>query len=525
MDDLDLLRDYANTGSSRSFALLVERYVDLVHSAALRRVQGDVHRAKEVTQMVFIDLARKAAQLSRHPLLVGWFHQSTRWAAANVLRAERRRRLQEEAAAIARELTADPGQPLDWESLRPMLDAAIDQLGESDREAVLLRYFSNYSFAEVASRIGVEENAARMRVERALEKLQRRLRRGGVTSSCAALAAVLSQNAVTAAPADLTATLAPASISAAGSIATLAAGTVLMFKIQLGVLVVIAAALALGLNFESTRRTMEEAALNALRTEQDLQRQEIARLGTRAAIAQQTLQSLPVIATAAPPDPIQLERKRLDVIIRKGELDREYAGLFRRLRLEPAVLDRLKGLLVERNQAIYDAGQFAQQEKLVLVSQAEVRELQWEATRSVDREMEALLGKQKFAQVERYLLTQPIRRAIETPDLTNDSEGDRRVAELVKIFEKTHPDYLSVGNGPASQWEAFLKNAKAVVSEETYDYLVSGREVLEAFDRMTAITRAAASEGKLKLKGSERDSPRPRPSKPGSASIPPTKSP
>lgn len=527
MDDLELLRDYANTGSSRAFAMLVERHVDLVHSAALRRVQGDAHRAKEITQMVFIDLARKATQLSRHPLLVGWFHQSTRWAAANVLRAERRRQAHEEAAAVVLEINSDPHPPAEWEALRPMLDAALDQLAESDREAILLRYFSNFSFAEVAARIGVGENAARMRVERALEKLERLLRRGGVTSSCAALATILSQNAVTAAPADLTATLAPASISAAGSAAVLGTGSLLMFKAQIAVLVVIAAAFTLGLTFETNRRKSEEAALTRIRAEQDVQRREIARLNARAAIAEQTLQGLPSIVAAPPPDPIQLERKRLDLIIRKGELDQQYTDLFRRLQLEPATLDRFKGLLVQRNQAIFDAHQVLKVENVTLASYDEEQELERDAARTIDREIQALLSHQKFAEFDRYVSTQRIRRLVSTSDLTPDSASDRRVDQLVELFERTCPDFLNQSYGssdPQVLPDAFLDKARSIVSEETYEHFMSQQKMSEATSRMNAIARAAAYEGKLKLnKSSARLYATPPKTSAGSAS--PAKSP
>ena len=80
-DDAELLRRYAEDRSEASFAELVRRHVDLVYSAALRQCRGDHHRAQEVTQMVFADLARKASSISRHPVLPAWLHRSSRLAA------------------------------------------------------------------------------------------------------------------------------------------------------------------------------------------------------------------------------------------------------------------------------------------------------------------------------------------------------------------------------------------------------------------------------------------------------------
>ena len=91
-DDARLLARYAQDGSEAAFTELVRRYLNLVYSAALRQVGGDRHRAEEVAQVVFADLARKASGLSRHSALIGWLYTSTRYAARNLARIERRRR-------------------------------------------------------------------------------------------------------------------------------------------------------------------------------------------------------------------------------------------------------------------------------------------------------------------------------------------------------------------------------------------------------------------------------------------------
>jgi RNA polymerase sigma factor (sigma-70 family) len=210
--DGELLRRYAETNSESAFTELVKRHLALVYSAALRQVNGDAHLAQDVAQTVFADLARKAASLAGRPVLTGWLYTSAHFAAAKAVRAEQRRHTREEEAHLMNQLLCDTAPDPDWERLRPVLDAAMLELNEADREAVLLRYFDNRPHAEIAGRLGLSENAARMRVERALEKLHALLVRRGV-SSTAALSAVISANAVQVAPAGLAATLSTAALA------------------------------------------------------------------------------------------------------------------------------------------------------------------------------------------------------------------------------------------------------------------------------------------------------------------------
>jgi RNA polymerase sigma factor (sigma-70 family) len=234
--DSELLGQFARTNSQEAFAELVKRHVNLVYSAALRQVNGDAHSAKDVAQMVFTDLARKADSLARgrdaSSPLTGWLYTSTHFAAAKIVRGENRRRDREEK--FMRESTNDSGagfQPVefapeaDWGKLRPTLDDAMHELKEADREAILLRYFENRPFAEVGTKLGLNENAARMRVERALEKLRDIFTRHGITTATA-LASVISANAIQMAPANLAATLTTASIATAGT------GTFTLLKIM-----------------------------------------------------------------------------------------------------------------------------------------------------------------------------------------------------------------------------------------------------------------------------------------------------
>ena len=214
--DGELLRRYAETGSEDAFTELVRRHVDLVYSAALRQVNGDAHLAQDVAQSVFTDLARKAAPLARRPALTGWLYTSTHFAAAKAVRTEHRRQAREQEAHTMQALLHDPEPDVDWDKLRSVLDEAMHRLSEDDREAILLRFFENRPLAEVGAELGVGENAARMRVERALEKLRVQLVRRGVTTPAAVLATTIAAHAVQAAPAGLAVVLVPASMAGRG---------------------------------------------------------------------------------------------------------------------------------------------------------------------------------------------------------------------------------------------------------------------------------------------------------------------
>lgn len=207
-DDSELLRRYVKERSQTAFAELVQRKAGLVYSAALRQVGGDTLLAQDVSQGVFIDLARKAGELCGRAELSSWLYTSTRFAALNALREKHRRQIREIEAHIMQEIERSPVTEADWEKIRPLLDSALCGLPEQDRSAVLMRYFESQPFAAMGEKLGIGESSARMRAERALDKLRGVLAQKGVTSTATALALVLTTNAVAAAPAGLATTLA-----------------------------------------------------------------------------------------------------------------------------------------------------------------------------------------------------------------------------------------------------------------------------------------------------------------------------
>jgi len=201
-NDIALLKQYAGENSEAAFAALAGRHVNLVYSTALRSA-GNADAAEEITQAVFIILARKAKSLSGKTILTGWLYQTTRLTAANHQRTETRRRNREQEAFMQTALN-EP-EPEAWTQIAPLLDDAISKLGEKERNAILLRFFENKSAREMAAALRVGEPAAQKRVTRAVGKLRAFFAKRGVTLSAAAIAGAVAANSVHAAPAGLAA--------------------------------------------------------------------------------------------------------------------------------------------------------------------------------------------------------------------------------------------------------------------------------------------------------------------------------
>ena len=516
MDDTQLLLEYVEKGSEPAFTRLVERHVDLVYSAALRRVGGDTHRAREVTQMVFADFARKAAKLTKHPLLAGWLHQSTRWAAAGLRRTELRRLANETAAAIEHNEFPEE-QAADWTKMAPLLDEALDTLSGSDREAVLLRFFSDQPFAAIGTRLGLTENAARMRVERALDKLRALLAKRGATSTAAALSLALSRNAIAAAPGGLANIVAVSVMNGTAAAVTATVGNLIMAKLQLWLIGLLIAGLIVGLAVQHSRTKQIEEQIVALSERRAARKTSFAALEKKHHERQATLRTLEADAVklpALPPlTPEQRERVRLDMLIRKGELDQTYPALFRHLKLSAAELDTFKGLLVERNQAVYDANKLARDLGLTLATKAEMKAVRDSGLAEIDQRIAALLGPENFDYFKIFDDTLPYRQELfRFMARTFTSDNDIMLDRLTAIYAQTCPTRFDSSLNPDNWFDTFpdvfLQAAAELITPQQRQQLEQLAQDNAAVRRMIEISIAAAEQGRLKLTGkSARDYP------------------
>jgi RNA polymerase sigma factor (sigma-70 family) len=225
--DAELLRKYAEEGSEAAFGELVRRHLRLVYSAAVRQTGGDTSLAEDVAQTVFIILARQAPALVHHETLAGWLHTSVRHTTLRSLRDRRRRQAREQKAF---DMDTPEAPKVCWDEVKPWLDEAVGQLNETDRNAVLLRYFQGRSHHEVGEALGQTEDAARVRVVRAVEKLRRYFAQRGIVTTEAMLGATILANGTETLPAGLAARI---SAVAAGAMATMGWSSLMLRMILL----------------------------------------------------------------------------------------------------------------------------------------------------------------------------------------------------------------------------------------------------------------------------------------------------
>ncbi len=426
-DDAQCLRQYAESRDQAAFSEFVRRNVNLVYSAAYRQTGGDSHLAEDISQKVFVAAARKAAVLGRHPVVGAWLFQTTRYEAIDAIRSRQRREARELAASQMNETLATLEASPEWDQISPALDQVVASLGEEDRNAVVLRFFGQKSFAEIGSQLELSEGAARMRVERALEKLRRRLARKGITSSCAALGALLSEKSVMAAPAGTGAAAIETALAvpvAGGVVVTLGILKIMTTtKLALGVVTVIALAGIAAAVHEHQHAVMAEQALaDAVRARPVARRQAPpanSAPATAGASANRPAQNggpgpaagashrgcaaqLPMLTTPA------MQRPR--EITSKVRLDGQYAALFTALNLPPVQVDQFKNLLVEKEMVGFDSMAAAKEQGIdpktdprgffMAVMSAE---------KTVDTQISSLLGTDGFSQFQQYQQTVPAR--------------------------------------------------------------------------------------------------------------------
>jgi RNA polymerase sigma factor (sigma-70 family) len=444
IEDSELLRRYVETGSEDAFAELVRRNIGFVYAAALRQLGGAAHRAEEVTQTVFIDLARKAAGLSRRAELLGWLHTSTHFAAAKLKRTEQRRQEREQEAQMMNDRVMAGGTEVDWERLRPVLDEAMHELSAGDREAVLMRYFRGWRFAEIGQRLGLTEDAARMRVERALEKLRVALGRRRITSTTAALGVILANQPTVAVPAGLATTVASAALAgAAGSLVGAATLFFMNAKPMIGgVLAVVMAGVAL---YETNDAREQRTAAAALGRERDALQAQVREMQQRVGVLEKRPAATPppartmkeATAFAMPPaaeaDPgvgrqggelywvkgtpetaARAEQEQREFARRN--IDYAYAALCRWLQFTPDQRERFTALMVEREVSsgpLFRAALAAARKQNPTIDRTGIFEV-YESTKAqvmLEQQMEVrrVFGDAAGQAMERYQATLPVR--------------------------------------------------------------------------------------------------------------------
>jgi RNA polymerase sigma factor (sigma-70 family) len=296
IEDAELLRRYASERSEAAFAELVRRRVNLVYSVALRQVGGDAHLAEDVTQKVFVDLARKADALAQRPVISGWLCRSAQFAGRDAVRTERRRRAREQESQAMQDPVWSPVEEADWNKVRPLLDEVLGELNELERDAIALRFFENRPFAEIGARLRLTDEAARKRVDRALDRMAAALSRHGVTSTTAALGLALSTHAGIAAPAGLASSVTTASLAAGAAAASSAGvgtwlGFTSMVKIGLGAVSLITV-VATGVAWREVRvRRATDAMLIATQRQQGELRAQVRTLQTQLEAEQRRAQA------------------------------------------------------------------------------------------------------------------------------------------------------------------------------------------------------------------------------------------
>lgn len=305
IDDAELLQRYSGAGSEAAFTELVGRHINLVYFTALRRT-GESALAHDVTQSVFSTAARKSAGLSSHPSVAGWLYTTTRHLADKAVRKERTRRRYEQDAAMHELTTAEPSR--EWERLRPIIDDVLDGLNERDREVIFIRFFEGRPFADIGAILRISQDAARMRVDRALEKLRTTLEKRGIQSASAALAVALSTQTGIAAPAGMI--TAVSSVAMATTAGTGGAAVLLGFMSTTKttfVAATLSTILAIGFGVaERNRAQAAETRLDAINQEQVSLRnrlvqaeKHLSQAETRAANAERDSDSLLAAAEAA----------------------------------------------------------------------------------------------------------------------------------------------------------------------------------------------------------------------------------
>jgi RNA polymerase sigma factor (sigma-70 family) len=502
--DLELLKQYARDEVEGAFAEIVRRHVNLVYSAALRQVRSP-QLAEEVAQSVFTDLARNAKRLAADTILTAWLYQVTRRTAIDVVRRESRRQLREQ---IATEMNLMNATAEDWTQIEPLLDEAMEALDATDRTAVLLRYFEKQSFREVGERLGTTDDAAQKRVSRAVERLREFFSKRGVAVGASGLAAVISANAVQAAPAGLALTISTASTIGATSAVAATTATVTkviamttLQKSLIATAIVVAAGAGiyearqasqlqhanevleekradLALQVESLQREREEAsnrlALASAGTELKPEKNspELLKLRGKVGMLQQTLSS--ISATNTPKSGIakMMSDPAMREYIHQYQakmIQERYEPLFKELKLTPENREKFTQLIGDIWAKGTDAASGG--------GEANVENVQ-EAVEKANKEMQSMLGEAGFARYNEFNMEMPARTTVKLLDgrLGDNRLTDDQTAQLIGVVMK---EPFELTHGISGDWDKAYMGSQAAFDEHIQKVQESQQRILQ----------------------------------------------
>ncbi len=472
--DLDLLQQYARQNSEEAFATLVQRHLDLVYSAALRQVRSP-QLAEEVSQSVFADLARNAGKLKSDTILTAWLYAVTWRTAIDVVRKESRRQFREQ---IAVEMTNMNATAENWTHIEPLLDEAMHELDDTDRAAVLLRYFENKSLREVGATLGTSDDAAQKRVSRAVERLREFFSKRGVAVGVSGLVVVISANAVQAAPVGLAVTISSAAVLAGTAVQTsttiAVTKAIAMTALQKTIIaVMLAAAAGTGIyeahqvsRLHEQNQTLQQQQAPLAEQIRELQRQrddatnqlaavnnEIARLqsgqqlnellklrGQVGALQQSLLSNLQTNSVSSAianllNDPAQ---RALNQIQAHEDAKDKYSTLAKTLNLSPSDADKFFGLISDNEMKKRDLIAAVMSGNMDVTTALQQRD---EAKTEMENQLKTLLGDSGYAQYDKFNLDSFAEDRVNAlnRELGSNAFNDEQRKQIKAVFAATPP--------------------------------------------------------------------------------------
>ena len=508
--DLDLLGQYARNKAPDAFTEIVRRHMDLVYSAAVRQVRSP-QLAEEVAQSVFTDLARNAGKLKPDTVLTAWLYQVTRRTAIDVVRRESRRQLREQ---IAVEMNAMNATASDWTHVEPFLDEAMHTLDDTDRAAVLLRYFENKSLREVGQTLGTSDDAAQKRVSRAVERLREFFSKRNVTVGTSGLAVLISANAVQAAPVGLAATISAAAVLAGTAVSTstiiTATKTIAMTTIQ-KTLITAALAVVAGAGIYEAHQASN------LRNQVQDQVQNLQQLQRERDNATNRLASLADELARVKKNPSEVLKLRGEVGVlrqekaiagsqsalnkltanpetRKALRDQQkmgmsaiYSDLVKRLNLTPEQAGQFNDLLADH---VMDSIDLITQALHDNKKQGEIDQLFYAQNSALQDQLQALIGPDGLAQYLDYTknLASTLTAAQFAGSLTGDpaTVADKK-SQLLRAMQQATQSALAAAGLPADYQTVPMLNFGNIASEE------EGAQSLQLLDSIYGQVAASAS--------------------------------